>query len=224
MRKTTTLLTSMLLAAALGGTVFAADLPQKAPPPVFAAPAVYNWTGAYLGLNGGGAWGNSNWPDLPSGSFTTSGGLIGLTLGYNWQVAPWVFGLEGDIDWASINGGTNATALCAGTCSTKTDWLGTVRGRLGYAVDRVLPYVTGGFAFGDIKATQAGFAGVSITKAGWTAGGGVEFAIAPQFTAKIEYLYVDLGSVNCGTGVCDQLATSINHHFNVVRAGVNYRF
>jgi outer membrane immunogenic protein len=210
---------------ALAGTAAAADLPAKAP--VYKAPlaVAYNWTGFYVGINGGGGWGTSNWDGIPS-SFNTSGGLIGGTLGYNWQAgSPWVFGLEGDLDWANIRGSTSTpVAQCGPGCGTKTDWLGTLRGRVGYAFDRVLPYVTGGLAFGDIKATQPGFGGASSTKAGWTLGGGLEFAIAGPWTAKVEYLYVGLGSTSCAAGVCDQLAMNVNHNMNLVRAGLNYRF
>ncbi len=93
---------------------------------------------------------------LRPGSFKTSGGLVGGTLGYNWQVGQAVFGLEGDIDWSNIRG----SAFCGGvtSCETKNDWLGTVRGRLGYAFDRFMPYVTGGLAVGDIKTSIAGSA------------------------------------------------------------------
>ena len=186
--------------------------------------AAYNWTGFYVGINGGGAWGKSNWDGLPSTSFNTSGGVIGGTIGYNLQTGPWVWGLEGDLDWASISGNANTAILCVPNCNTKTDWLGTVRGRVGYAFDRILPYVTGGLAVGDIKATQPGFAGATTTKAGWTLGGGAEFAIAGPWTAKVEYLYVGLGSTSCAAGVCDQLATNVNHNINLVRGGLNYGF
>ena len=128
--------------------------------------------------------------------------MVGGTAGYNWQAlgSPWVFGLEGDIDWTNIKG-TFANAACPTGCETKNNWLGTARGRVGYAWDRVMPYVTGGLAVGDIKANQAGFAGVSDTNAGWTAGAGIEAALAGNWTAKLEYLHVDLGNVNCGAGV-----------------------
>jgi outer membrane immunogenic protein len=210
---------------ALTGIAAAADLPAKAP--VYKAPiaVAYNWTGFYVGINGGGGWGSSNWDGLPTGTFNTSGGVIGGTIGYNLQNGPIVWGIEGDLDWASISGSSNTpAALCTAPCTTKTDWLGTVRGRVGYAFDRILPYVTGGLAVGDIKASQTGFAGQTTTKAGWTLGGGAEFAIAGPWTAKVEYLYVGLGSTSCAAGICDQLATNVNHNINLVRGGINYRF
>ena len=189
-------------------------------PPAYAAP-IYNWTGFYIGINGGGAWGDSKWDSV--GSFDVSGGMVGGTVGYNWQVTQWVFGLEGDVDWANINGST--TAACAFGCKTQNNWLATVRGRVGYAFDRFLPYITGGLALGNIKASQPGFAGADDTNAGWAVGGGLEFVIAGNWTAKAEYLYVDLGKFNCGLG-CGNGFNSDNVSFNahVARGGVNYRF
>lgn len=92
-----------------------------------------------------------------------------------------------------------------------------MRGRLDYTVDRVMPYFTGGLAVGDVKASQAGFAGERETKAGWTVGGGVEAAVAANWTAKLEYLCVDLGSVNCGLASCST-PTNVDFQAHVVRA------
>ena len=105
----------------------------------------------------------------------------------------------------------------------RTTGLGTVRGRLGYAWDRVMPYVTGGLAVGNIKASQPGFAGVNDTNVGWSAGAGIEAALAGNWTAKLEYLHVDLGHTNCAVGACS-LPTRVGFHAEEVRAGVNYRF
>ena len=115
--------------------------PAKAPAFV---PVAYNWTGFYLGINGGYGWGSSHWSGFGD-SAEPSGGMVGGTAGYNWQGlgSPWVFGLEGDIDWTNIKGSFTSVA-CPTGCETKNNWLGTVRGRLGYALDRVMPYVTGG--------------------------------------------------------------------------------
>ena len=192
----------------------------KAPLPAM-APA-YNWSGFYLGINGGGGWGHSNW-DTSSDRIGLSGGLVGGTAGYNWQIGSAVLGLEGDIDWANLKG-TSSSTLCPAGCSTSDTWLSTVRGRAGYALGGVLPYLTGGLAVGDIRAATPGFAGASNTSAGWTAGGGIEFALPGNWSAKAEYLYVDLGKFNCGTA-CNGLPTdNVSMHDNVVRAGVNYRF
>ena len=192
----------------------------KAPPPAM-APA-YNWSGFYLGINGGGGWGHSNW-DTSSDRIGLSGGLVGGTAGYNWQIGNAVLGLEGDIDWANLKG-TNTSTLCPLGCSTSDTWLSTVRGRAGYAFGGVLPYLTGGLAVGDIRAATPGFAGASNTSAGWTAGGGIEVGLTGNWSAKAEYLYVDLGRFNCGVS-CNGLPTdNVSMHDNVVRAGVNYRF
>jgi outer membrane immunogenic protein len=205
------------------GAASAADLsrpPPTAPPYV---PPYYNWTGFYIGVNGGGAWGTSNWSPLP-GSFNTSGGLVGGTLGYNWQFGQWVWGLEGDADWSDIQGNTTGPGCgIGGICTTKNDFLATVRGRLGFAADRWMPYVTGGLAIGDIKSSNPIAFGVDQTNAGWTVGGGLEFALASNWTAKVEYLYVDLGNVNC-TVTCSPLTNSVSFTANVVRGGFNWRF
>jgi outer membrane immunogenic protein len=208
---------------ALGGAAAAADLPPSpAPAPYYKAPAylpAYNWSGFYLGVNGGGAWGRSNW--TTPGSVTTSGGLVGGTIGYNYQMNQVVLGVEGDIDWADING-TVTSATCPAGCKTSDSWLGTVRGRLGYAADRFLPYITGGLAVGDIKASVPGLASTDTTNAGWTVGAGIEFAIAGHWTAKAEYLYVDLGSASVPvTGFATQ---NVSFTANVFRGGINYRF
>jgi outer membrane immunogenic protein len=187
-------------------------MPTKAP--MYAAP--YNWTGFYLGINGGGGWGRSEFgAPFPTGSFDTSGGVVGGTIGYNWQMGQLVFGLEGDIDWSGIKG----SALCAGTtCETRNDWLGTARGRIGYAFDRFLPYITGGAAFGNIKNTVVGIGSTDQSNVGWTLGGGVEASIAGPWSAKVEYLYVDLGDSG------SVLGSTADFRSNVVRAGLNYRF
>jgi len=208
---------------ALVSAAAAADLTRPAPyypkAPVLAP--VYNWTGFYIGVNGGGGWGSSNWDSL--GRFDVSGGLVGGTIGYNYQVGKAVFGVEGDIDWSDING-TTATALCPLTCKTANDWLSTIRGRIGYAADRFMPYVTGGVAFGSIKATAPGFAGATNTNAGWTLGGGIEAAIVGNWTGKVEYLYADLGNSNCGFSCGTTVSNNVSFRTSILRAGLNYKF
>ena len=207
------LLAGIAIAALAGiiGSATAADLPRQAPmykAPAYVAP-VFNWTGAYIGLNAGGGWGKSNWSGTGD-KFDVSGGMIGATVGYNWQFGTWVLGLEGDIDWTNIKG-SSAFA------DTKNEYLSTIRGRVGYSFDRWMPYVTGGLALGGVKATDVFGNSRDETKAGWTVGTGVEFAFAPQWTAKVEYLYVDLGNVEFAGNKTD-------FYTNVVRGGVNYRF
>ena len=187
----------------------AADLSGRKTMPYKAQPytQTYNWSGFYLGVNGGG-WGNSDSSD----GFR---GLVGGTVGYNYQVSQTVFGLEGDIDWSDLRRHGNCAAF---SCQTRNNWLSTVRGRLGYTFDRFMPYVTGGVAFGDIKTSVAGIGDSNTTRTGWTVGGGLEAAIAGPWTAKVEYLYVDLGSGDSPVG------SSENFKTNIVRAGINYRF
>ena len=187
------------------------EMPTKAP--LYAAP--YNWTGLYVGINGGGGFGTSDVATVPPGSFNTNGGLIGGTIGYNWQMGQTVFGLEGDIDWTDLRG----SGACAGTtCETRNSWLSTARGRIGYAFDRFLPFISGGAAFGDIQNNITGIGSATETRVGWTVGGGLEAAIAGPWSAKIEYLYADLGR---GASV---LGSDASFKTNIVRGGLNYRF
>jgi outer membrane immunogenic protein len=205
---------------ALTAAALSADLP---PAPYYKAPAylppVYNWTGFYIGVNGGGGFGSSKW-DTTS-SFNPTGGLAGGTLGYNYQFGPAVLGVEGDIDWAGLSGST--TSGCPAGCTTSDSWLSTVRGRLGYGAGRFMPYVTAGGAFGNISASSPGLAGGSATNAGWTVGAGLEFAFLPRWTVKAEYLYVDLGKFNCGAG-CGAAVDNVSFSTNLIRGGFNYRF
>ena len=211
----------------------ASPLLTKAPPP-----ASWSWTGLYLGINGGYSFGGSDWTDsvtgMSSGNFNTSGFVFGGTLGANYQTGSWVFGVEADGDWADAGGfGTfTATSLCAGGCLTRNDWLATVRGRVGYAFDRYLVYGTGGAAFGDVRANFSNDPVSDVSKTGWAGGAGVEVAFARHWTAKAEYLFVDLPSGSCTTNCAIQnpngppLIPNIAVKFNesIVRAGVNYRF
>jgi outer membrane immunogenic protein len=215
---------SALAGIALAGAAAAADLPPRYGQPIPKAPpmypAIYNWTGFYLGINGGGGFGHSTWDS--TGGFDVSGGVVGGTIGYNWQTGPWVFGLEGDIDWSNISGSTNV--LCPLGCTTRNDWLGTARGRVGYAFDRIMPYLTGGLAFGNIKAATPFLPGKDETNAGWTIGGGLEVALTGNWSAKAEYLYVDLGKTNCGLGCSAFVVDNASFTTHLLRGGVNYRF
>ncbi len=210
----------LALSTALGVTsASAADLvrprPMPAKAPVYVPPP-FSWTGAYVGINGGYAWGRSNFSSpFATDTFDTSGGMVGGTLGYNWQAGQTVFGLEGDLDWSNLRG----SAPCGVTsCEARNDWLGTVRGRLGYSLGNFLPYITGGLAVGDIKTSIAGVGSARETRAGWTIGGGLEAHLGGPWSAKVEYLYVDLGR---GASIAGSDASL---HANVVRAGLNYHF
>jgi outer membrane immunogenic protein len=216
----------LVMAGSIGGAS-AADLSRPPPPMVTKAPyfvPYYNWTGFYAGINGGYGWGTSNWSALPS-SFDVNGGLFGGQIGYNWQFGQFVYGLEGDADWTDIRGTSNVLGCTLTICRTKNDFLATARGRVGYAIDRWMPYVTGGLAIGNIRTTTPNFAGIDQTNAGWTVGAGVEFAIVGNWTAKAEYLYVDLGTANCGvTCGFPAVGNNVGLTTNVVRGGINYRF
>ncbi len=199
---------------------------------------VVNWTGIYLGLNGGFTFGASNWTDSvtasSTGNFGTSGFVIGGTVGANYQVGSVVFGIEADGDWADASGfGTfTASALCAGGCFTTSSWLSTVRGRAGYAFDRFLVYGTGGAAFGNVRANFSNDPVTSSIEAGWTVGAGVEVAFARNWSAKAEYLFVNFADGSCtancaiadasGTAIVPNVAVKFNK--SIVRGGINYKF
>ncbi len=211
-----------LLTVPLGAN--AADLVRPTyKAPAYVAPMAANWTGFYVGINGGYGFGTSDW-DSPAVSPDPAGALAGGTIGYNFQTGTWVWGFEGDFDWSGMSG----DATCgAGTCTTSSDWIGTARLRLGYAGwNNWLAYFTGGAAFANLKAENTNLASsASSTQIGWTAGVGVEYAFRSNWSAKIEYLYADLGSFDCSTS-CSLAVTPDNVSFtaNLVRAGINYRF
>jgi outer membrane immunogenic protein len=208
---------------ASSGATQAADIP----PPVYKGPravvAYYNWTGFYIGLNAGYGFGTSNWTFPVGTSIKPKGALAGATVGYNYQVGSIVWGLEGDFDWSGVKG----SVLCdpTTTCEINNRWLATFRGRLGYAFDRWLPYVTLGGAYGNVRATATDISGLiaasgSKSQLGWTAGVGLEYAFLGNWSAKIEYLYVDLGHFDVGVPV----VTNVSFKENIVRAGLNYKF
>lgn len=223
--------------AALSTASLAADLPSRKGPPV--APIyvpVFTWTGFYVGLQGGYAWGDSkgtigNAVGVPvlGYSYDTKGGVFGGHVGYNYQFSPnFVAGVEGDLEWSGLKDSLTSVPLGL-THSTKVEWQGSVRARLGVAFDRALIYATGGVAFADVKHSVATFpGGVSLlsgsdTRAGWTLGAGLEYALTNNVTVRGEYRYTDYGS-NTATNVL--LNASDNHKLQIhtVRAGVSYKF
>jgi outer membrane immunogenic protein len=195
-------------------------------PPAFPAVRVYNWTGAYVGINGGGGWGGSNWvstPDGTVGSYSVSSGLVGGTFGYNLQTGDaFVLGAEVDLDWTDFHG-TVPPATCAPGCEIRNPWLATARLRFGYAFNDILPYVTVGVSLGRLVADTIGtpFGTERANILSWTAGAGVEFVILGPWTAKVEYLHVDLSGITCNIA-CNG-PVSINLNENIIRAGLNYR-
>jgi outer membrane immunogenic protein len=258
-----------LLSAFAASPTMAADMPVKAAPAPVMAP-IYNWSGFYVGLNGGYSWGRSSrdlnfFNPLTGATFATAsgagrdldGGVFGGQIGYNWQTSNWVFGIEADAQWTGQQGST--TALCGvtgcflagvpatvGTTATLTDkleWFGTIRGRVGVTVTpTALLYVTGGGAYGSVKTdlalatvtangTPIAIAGSRSTdRFGWTVGAGAEWMFASNWSGKIEYLYMDMGSVSnsvvlptasglpLGANVSSRITDS------VFRGGINYHF
>jgi outer membrane immunogenic protein len=223
MKRFTLMACAGLMAAAMATPSLAADLPRKAPVS-YVAP--FSWSGFYVGINGGYGWGTSNWSSaVTADSVKPKGGVVGGTFGYNLQTGNWVWGLEGDIDYSTMDGTNIGTGACAGAagCETLNRWLGTARGRIGYSFDRWLPYFTGGAAFGDMRMTPNNGQHATKSQLGWTLGGGVEWAFMGAWSAKLEYLYVDLGSATCGASICG-IDTKVTDTTNLVRAGINYRF
>ena len=213
-----------ILSIVAAGNVLAADFPPPEQASAMYVPmAVYNWGGIYFGVNGGYGFGTSDFTGgvVSSSSFSTSGGVAGGTLGFNLQYQTFVFSVETDFDYDGIRG--NGPAGFCAACSTSTTWLGTVRGRAGYAVDRVLFYGTAGGAYGDVQANVSGVTN-SATKFGWTAGGGIEAALADQWTARLEYLYVDLGNTSCTTACGAPPTQTVSFTQNLIRAGIDFKF
>jgi high affinity Mn2+ porin len=214
---------------ALGGPAVAADLPLKAP----ALKAVYSWTGFYLGGHvgyGGGSLG----PDTNSvplqGVFLplSSTGLIGgFQAGYNWQLSNHVvLGVEAD---ASFTSPLDAPALAPAPFHATLDYVGTMRGRIGYAFGALMPYLTGGFAWGHSRVEIDDGAGNFVsspgqTQTGWTAGAGLEFAVGGNWSAKVEYDYIDLSRRMYDLGDFGLPNLSVDPHIHLAKLGLNYRF
>jgi outer membrane immunogenic protein len=221
----------------------AADLPVKAGPvPV----AIYDWSGFYIGVAGGGSLGTSTHIDAATGlgdtvGYNVKGGLVGGTLGYNWQVSNIVVGFEGDASWVGQYGSNfddgpiglgfvDANGRPLFTSFTKETWVATARGRLGYAVNNLLFYGTGGYAAAGVEAgvkdsnTGALLASATSTRSGWTAGGGFEWGFAPSWSAKFEWVYMKFDSAPLNTLAAEGPRSSVPFDDNVVRAGINYRF
>jgi outer membrane immunogenic protein len=218
---------TMLLAV---GASHAADLAQ--PPrhqmytkaPLYTPAPVFTWQGLYAGINGGYGWASSTLSG-PGGSndITPSGALAGVQLGYNMQSGSLVYGLEGDIDYSWLKKSADLVAPCPG-CELRNHYLATLRGRLGYSFGQWMPYITGGAAIGDIQFYTPAGGAQAIDKFGWTVGGGVEYAFGfSKWSAKLEYLYADLGSATCDATHCG-VPIDADMRANIVRAGINLRY
>jgi outer membrane immunogenic protein len=238
MRQTrSALFVAAALAAGLAQTASAADLPRRpAAAPLLAPTPVYNWTGIYFGLNGGGGWGQQDPLNLITNRFDGlsvgfSGGVFGGTAGAQIQSGHVVLGFEADLDWANMKGSGTFVASAGGipitpaavSASTNIDWEATARMRVGYAQENWLFYATGGLALLGAKSTFVPAAGVSCgtfgiincsgtsKQVGAVLGAGVEYGITQNVSAKLEYLYITAASLD------------ISHH-SEIRAGLNYRF
>jgi len=239
---------SCVLVAAFLGAANAADLtlPYKAPPPPPAP--ISNWTGFYIGVNGGAGWGTSassinlsalaaGLGTLPVSSHELNGFLGGGQIGYNWQTGNVVLGVEGDGDWANIQG--TAPCIVEFSCAANIQWTADATVRLGVLpLSNVLVYVKGGAAWAGVNYTLSSGAliapgGISsnltTTKTGGLLGIGTEYLFAPHWTAKIEYNYTDFGSSTNTFALSDGVAvlpvaaqTTLQLH--TVKAGVNYHF
>jgi outer membrane immunogenic protein len=240
---------ALLASMALIGSAAAADMPAKM---VTKAPIVdppFSWTGFYVGGNAGYSWGRQcNSLTDPTGAILfgnsncdrLNGFIGGGQLGYNWQYNQWVLGLEGDLQWSGQKrDGTffiPSTAILLVVPATnaiytdKLEWFGTVRGRIGWANGRWLPFITGGWAFGHGNVSGSSTGGIVSTSSasqnysGWTVGGGLEWAFANRWSAKAEYLYIDFGN-----GPTVAITPAVNFVSgkmtdNILRLGVNYHF
>lgn len=254
-RQTLGLLATAALGLGLVQTAAAADLPMKAAPPIV-APAPTGWTGFYFGGHVGAGFGTVDAtvtnlrigglgiiPPLvgpvPLASYNVNGFIGGAQAGYNWQFGPmFVAGIEGDFSWSGIDG--SAPCVVVLSCSTKVKWVGDITGRIGLTVDRALIYLKGGAAWAETEygvtipsIPAAGFAGVSTktsdTRFGGLLGLGVEYAVARNWSAKVEYNYIDFGSSDQTisttiAGVPLAATASVDQQLHIVKAGVNYRF
>jgi outer membrane immunogenic protein len=235
--------------ALLSTTAFAADLPSRRAPPVYApAPPIplFTWTGVYVGGQIGYEFGRDSDTTTPAG-FRTGGqpkGVIGgAHVGYNFSTqglpvfggflgTGGVFGVEGDVDGSSAR---SNYAFGAFNATTRDQIQGSVRGRLGIAVDRVLFYATGGAAFGGLKNTYTNIGptalngaidSISKTRVGYTVGGGVEYALTNNWLVRAEYRYTDFGSYTDNLAASSAGLVSVRHRYtdNRVQAGISYKF
>jgi opacity protein-like surface antigen len=225
-----------VLAAAFSTSAFAQGYPQ---------PGYGWWNGFEVGVQGGYGWGTSSGKLLTPGTeatlldtgtfphynFGTSGGVGGVHLGYDWEITPWVLGIEGDIEGGSVGGRERFPAIDVGV-GTHMNFDASIRGVAGWSFGQILPYATFGAAFGNVTDhynEPIGFriAGDSSTRTGWTAGGGVAYAFTPQWDVNVEYRYTDLGQTGriIGGGLANGgIETNNLFKFNMIRVGLTYRF
>jgi outer membrane immunogenic protein len=222
--------------AAFASGASAADLGvrrEPIPSAVIAPVPVFTWNGVYVGANIGYGFGQSRWSDPLTGvgvSPNTNGILGGVQIGWNYQINNMVLGLEADASAADLHG-WRSCPNAAFTCASRANFLGTVRARAGYALDRTLFYVTGGVAFGNFKHREYTAAPVALvgsysnTRVGYALGAGVEHAIANNWTVKAEYMYHNFGSSTALAPTLDPVGdVRIRSDIHTVKLGVNYLF
>jgi outer membrane immunogenic protein len=236
------LVAGIAAAAFCGAPALAADVPMKGP-----QYAPFNWSGFYVGVNGGYAWDNKSVMNYfaPvtgfagfSPGFETHGAFGGGQIGINWQVAHSVFGVEADIQGGNLRDAINVTTVSNGgplgvIASQKIDYFGTVRARLGLAYDRSMLYATAGVAYGGVKdsilLTNGGATDLlakNFTGVGYVVGGGWEYYFAPAWSFKVEYQFIDLGHQTI-SGVSTNavfITTNNETKFQTGRIGLNYKF
>jgi outer membrane immunogenic protein len=218
------------------GIVSAADMPVE--PQVvlrgtYVPDPVYNWTGVYIGASAGYGWANADWGNL-GGIYSAKGGMFGGQIGYNWQFGQFVYSLEGGVDLTDLQDTINVLGCTARVCSAKNMLLSTmptVRTRVGMTFGRWMPYLAVGMAvgdirtntFGNIRRNTFGLEEINQTSAGWTVGAGVEVALINNWSARLEYVYADFGSMKCVL-YCGLAGTTFDFTMSALRGGVNYRF
>ena len=232
----------------------AADMPRpvyKTPPP---APSYFSWTGFYIGLHGGGAWTDTDWfypcsatnvPQPPcarqQGGHSAAGWLAGGQVGFNYQMGQWVLGLEAEFSAARLQANSVDSLFPTDVLHSRTNFIGTVAPRLGWAWDRALLYAKGGAAWINDDYALSGAPGVladegvitetaSAMRWGWMAGIGAEYAFAQNWSAKLEYNYLDFGTervtFNSNGVIPGQLPfdDDVRRKIQTVKVGLNYRF
>jgi outer membrane immunogenic protein len=242
--------TTMLAGLLIAGAAQAADMPLKAAP---RAVDTFSWTGFYVGAHVGGTWGtvesalvDDRGFSLPISSHTINGFVAGGQAGYNLQVSPWlVLGVEGQVSWTDASGRTPCAPLSILGCSTDVNWVATLAGRVGFTRGHTMLYVKGGVAWADsdyhVDFLGVNFLNASSTRTGAMVGAGVEHAFTSNWSAKLEYNYMDFDTDNLGFGfsgcstdtrlssvrsdVCRSgINADVKQNMHLIKFGINYRF
>ena len=239
--KRLTIVAAAAIAVGAAAPALAADLPARAPATYSKAPAIveaaYDWSGFYVGINGGGATSRFDWnadpfPGFPSGdegSHNATGGTVGGQFGYRWQMSSWVFGLEAQGNWADFRGSNSSLVFANTVNQSKIDAFGLFTGQIGYAWDRALFYVKGGAAVTDNRYTSittgplGGVDNTSETRWGASAGVGFAYAFAPNWSVGFEYNHLFMGTKDVVSGA-GFIADHIKEDVDLFTASVNYKF